>query len=643
MVKAGRADIGLVHDADGERLGLVDETGRALSEEMTLALATDIALGERRRAGRDQRLHDDGRRPHRRHARRHRSSGRRSGQPYISEAILEHGAVIGGEGNGSVAVPRVQASHDSAAATGLLLWHLAGHGAAGCRRWPDALPQLAMVKDHLPIEPSVIYSALQEFRDARAGRGRGGGPLGRGQGGLRGRLGARARVEHRVDDARDRRGGRRPRDEPSGAARGLARVSGMRTAGEAAMRGHSNAEDQHFRRARRRRRLADADLLTRFAQAFGTYMGIRPRRRRPRHAHVGRDGAAGRRRGPALGGLPHRGRRRLPDADRAAAGAPARGRRAASPSPRATTRPSGTRSKFVGPDALFLSGARGRELLDIYHQGEYTTRRGRRHAGHRRPCRTLLDLHVTRGARCRRRPAVPRGRRLRVVLDSVQRRRIDRRRRGCSRRSARTWSAINTTPDGLLPAARRADRREPVGALRRGAVAVAPTSGSRRTWTPTGWRSSRSEASPSARSGRWCWPCEHVLARTPGTVVTNLSTTHGSTPRQRGPGAACVRTPVGEANVTEGMQRHARGDRRRGQRRRHLPARSTSRATAWSAWRSSCTGWRTRAQPLSSLVAALPPSRDGEGAVPVPVAAARRRAPARAASTRSTRWTCATA
>jgi len=32
------------------------------------------------------------------------------GQTYISEAIVEHGAVIGGEGNGSDAVPRVQAS-----------------------------------------------------------------------------------------------------------------------------------------------------------------------------------------------------------------------------------------------------------------------------------------------------------------------------------------------------------------------------------------------------------------------------------------------------------------------------------------------------------------------------------------------------
>lgn len=44
IVKAGRADIGFALDADGERLGIVAETGEALSEEMTLALCADIKL-----------------------------------------------------------------------------------------------------------------------------------------------------------------------------------------------------------------------------------------------------------------------------------------------------------------------------------------------------------------------------------------------------------------------------------------------------------------------------------------------------------------------------------------------------------------------------------------------------------------------
>jgi len=164
LVKAGRADVGLVHDADGERLGLVDELGRALSEEVTLALATDIAL--RQRVGPvvtnvSTTMAID------RIASRYGATVVRTpvGQAYISEAILEHCAVIGGEGNGSVAVPRVQASHDSAAATGLLLCHLAESGAP-LSALVDALPQLTMLKEHVAIEPNVIYSALQEFRDA---------------------------------------------------------------------------------------------------------------------------------------------------------------------------------------------------------------------------------------------------------------------------------------------------------------------------------------------------------------------------------------------------------------------------------------------------------------------------------------------
>ena len=164
LVKAGRADIGLVHDADGERLGLVDETGLALSEEFTLALATDIAL--RHRVGPvvtnvSTTMAID------RIAARYGATVVRTpvGQAHISEAILEHGAVIGGEGNGSVAVPRVQASHDSAATTGLLLCHLAETGTP-LSALVAALPQLTMLKEHVAIEPSVMYSALQEFRDA---------------------------------------------------------------------------------------------------------------------------------------------------------------------------------------------------------------------------------------------------------------------------------------------------------------------------------------------------------------------------------------------------------------------------------------------------------------------------------------------
>ena len=52
----------------------------------------------------------------------------------------------------------------SAAAIGLIMEHLAlsGNPLSEC---VNRLPQLAMVKSSIPIEPNLIYSALQSFRD----------------------------------------------------------------------------------------------------------------------------------------------------------------------------------------------------------------------------------------------------------------------------------------------------------------------------------------------------------------------------------------------------------------------------------------------------------------------------------------------
>ena len=60
--------------------------------------------------------------------------------------------------------------------------------------------------------------------------------------------------------------------------------------------------------------------------------------------------------------------------------------------------------KFIGPDALFLNGARGRELLDIYHQGEYRRVAGgdMREIQHRPD---VIDLHARAVLDARRRAA----------------------------------------------------------------------------------------------------------------------------------------------------------------------------------------------------------------------------------------------
>ncbi len=162
LVRAGHADIGFVHDADGERVGIVDDRGRRLSEEFTLVLAADAALARRRgpivtnvcTTGLVDRV-----------AEAHGVAVIRTpvGQPNISAAIVEHGAIIGGEGNGSVAVPEVQVSHDAAATMTLLLEHFARTGESVSSQ-VDRLPALSIVKQVVPVDPRQIYSTLQVFR-----------------------------------------------------------------------------------------------------------------------------------------------------------------------------------------------------------------------------------------------------------------------------------------------------------------------------------------------------------------------------------------------------------------------------------------------------------------------------------------------
>ena len=162
VVKAGHADIGFAHDADGERLGIVTELGQPLSEELTLALATRIRLEQN--AGTvvtnvsttsaiDQ------------IAARHGGTVVRTqvGQTYISEGMIEHGAILGGEGSGGVTVPELHLTHDSAAAVGLILEGLARMGKP-VSEVVQELPRLTMLKYNVPVEPNRLYSVLQNFR-----------------------------------------------------------------------------------------------------------------------------------------------------------------------------------------------------------------------------------------------------------------------------------------------------------------------------------------------------------------------------------------------------------------------------------------------------------------------------------------------
>jgi phosphomannomutase len=164
VVKAGHADIGFGLDADGERLGIVTDLGESLSEEMTLAIASEIRLQDEPGT---VVTNISTTRAIELIAAQHGGSVVRTpvGQTYISEGMIEYNGIIGGEGSGGITVPEVHLTHDSAAAIGIIVEYLSVTGER-ISQLIQRLPRLTLLKHNVAVEPNRLYSVLQDFRTA---------------------------------------------------------------------------------------------------------------------------------------------------------------------------------------------------------------------------------------------------------------------------------------------------------------------------------------------------------------------------------------------------------------------------------------------------------------------------------------------
>ncbi|MCK7482121.1 MAG: hypothetical protein M0C28_36945 [Candidatus Moduliflexus flocculans] len=195
---AGQADLGLVLDADGERLEPRGRDGSA-----ALRGADPAARGRSRpRApdgpGRHQRLDHRARRedggPPRGEGGAHARSARPTSPRRSSSTAPSSAARATAAWRCRRSRPRTTARRP----TGLLLEHLARTGLS-LSALVASLPAVAMRKLALPVAPRLLFSALQEFREAVGEvEGATGGPDGRGEDRVARRLGARAGLEHAV-------------------------------------------------------------------------------------------------------------------------------------------------------------------------------------------------------------------------------------------------------------------------------------------------------------------------------------------------------------------------------------------------------------------------------------------------------------
>ncbi|HRP62690.1 MAG TPA: hypothetical protein PK400_05295, partial [Phycisphaerales bacterium] len=181
---------GFAQDPDADRLAIVDENGRYIGEEYTLALAARRVLQRdtstdqhvnMSKGGADEivlaanlstsRMIDDV-------AAKFGGSGARVlrtavGEANVVEAMKPSGAIIGGEGNGGVILPGVCWVRDSLAAMALVLELLAAE------RKPlsaivDEMPRYAMVKHKMDLSAiggrEAVEPALARVKQAFAGK-----------------------------------------------------------------------------------------------------------------------------------------------------------------------------------------------------------------------------------------------------------------------------------------------------------------------------------------------------------------------------------------------------------------------------------------------------------------------------------------
>ena len=163
-VREHEADAGFAQDPDADRLAVVDENGRYLGEELTLALAADYVLARTPGPvvvnGSTSRVTAD-------IAERYGCEFHRSyvGEAHVVAKMREVRAILGGEGNGGVIEPRVGYVRDSFVGMAYILAGLAADERK-LSQWADSLPRYTIVKDKLTCPRDRVDRACAALKAA---------------------------------------------------------------------------------------------------------------------------------------------------------------------------------------------------------------------------------------------------------------------------------------------------------------------------------------------------------------------------------------------------------------------------------------------------------------------------------------------
>src|SRR5262245_35995989 len=172
QVTAAKADVGFCQDPDADRLAIIDENGRYLGEEYTLAICLDHVLRERKGPVvtncATSRMAEDLAQMY--GVPFHRAA---VGEANVVDQMLAQRAAFGGEGSGGPIDPRVGLVRDSFVGMALVLAAMAARNRP-VSELADELPRYEIVKRTMKLAaeklPAAFAAVEQRFADGKSDR-----------------------------------------------------------------------------------------------------------------------------------------------------------------------------------------------------------------------------------------------------------------------------------------------------------------------------------------------------------------------------------------------------------------------------------------------------------------------------------------
>jgi phosphomannomutase len=163
VVREHQADVGFAQDMDADRLAIVSNEGEAIGEDNTLVLAMLYVLSHEKgpvvaNLSTTLAVEDVA-----------KLFGcpvflTKIGEVNVTDAMQQHNAVIGGEGNGGVIYPRINFARDSLVAMALVL-HLLAESGKSVTELLETVPRYHIVKNKITCPSDRVSTVLRMVRE----------------------------------------------------------------------------------------------------------------------------------------------------------------------------------------------------------------------------------------------------------------------------------------------------------------------------------------------------------------------------------------------------------------------------------------------------------------------------------------------